>query len=109
MRIVTSSCAGSIQKIVPAVPSQPYSPACDGYGSAPGSRTTFTFARPHPIFPPRARRIGSGKVGPAASPVPVVCLYERFENSKQKLAPCVSRSCCIATTNARREVTSGVR
>jgi hypothetical protein len=51
MRTVTSWCAGSIQTIVPAVPSQPYSPALAGCSSVLASRTTFTFAGPHPILP----------------------------------------------------------
>src|SRR5439155_8993046 len=53
---------GSIQKIVPAVPSQPYSPTFGESFIADGSTTTFTFASPQPMPPPRARRIGSGKL-----------------------------------------------
>src|SRR6266480_6839833 len=52
---------GSIQKIVPAVPSHPYSPTFGESFIIDGSTTTFTFASPQPMPPPRARRIGSGK------------------------------------------------
>ena len=54
---VTISRAGSTQKIVPAVPSQPYSPRTGDEAS----RATLTLASPQPVDPPRSLRTSSGR------------------------------------------------
>ncbi len=56
IRTVTRSRAGSTQKIVPAVPSQPYSPRAD-----PPAIATLTLARPQPIVPGRASSTTGGR------------------------------------------------
>ena len=58
IKTITVCFTGSIQKMVPAVPSHPYSPRLAPV--LPGSSRTLTLARPQPMAPPRAARTSGG-------------------------------------------------